>query len=279
MFATDDDNDGKQEIHFDFGSLGVWRYDWDTYGWYQFSNINPYKGLKMDFRVYGYEEGCWSFPTYGVWSIWGASPVYVQLTGTVTSNDDHASARFIDHTAAEDLVMDFGGLGMWIFKESDETWTQISSISPNRVREVKFVGGQDYELLVEDNADGKLYWWNWGTGGGSMTLISSADIGPSSAWCEPFDYNGTDSGDEEVIIPWNAGGASMFDYSAGSTTTLMLNQLYFVKFMVRGDYYGVGYNGTIAFVFTSASPQPGLWLYDQANGYVQLTSVVPDGGY
>ena len=62
-------------------------------------------------------------------------------------------------------------------------------------------------------------------------------------------------------------------------TNEMLKQLYFVKFMVRGDYYGVGYNGTIAFAFTSASPQPGLWLYDQANGYVQLTSVVPDGGY
>jgi len=279
MFATDDDNDGLDEIHVDFGSLGVWRYDWDTLAWMQLSNLSPNNGLRMDTTLAGYEEGCWSFPMYGVWRIYGTGPTsYIQLTGTVTSNDDHVSAKITNSSGAEDLVMDFGSLGIWLCKEDYHSWYQFSSIDPSRVKEVKFVGGQDYELLVDDNAGG-LYWVNWTGSGGNPTLITNTAIGPGSAWCETFDYDGTDSGDEEVIIPWTAGGASMFDFSAGSTLTLILTTSYYVKFMVKGDYYGRGYDSTIAFVFTSSSPMPGLWLYDKVNGYVQLSGLVPDGVY
>ena len=279
IFATDDDNDGLTEVHCDFGSLGVWRLD-DDGPWTQLSGLDPYNGLRMDTFTYGYEEACWSFPSVGVWRIFDASgPLYTHLTGTVNANDDHASAQFTNTSGAEDLVMDFASLGLWLLEEDSHTaWHQISTMSVNRLKEVKFVGAQDYELIVEDNAGG-LYWGNWNGSSFTWYLISSQDTGPGSAFCETFDYDGTDGGDEEVIIPWTSGGASIFDYSAGGTLTLMLNTSYYVRFMVKGDYYGRGYDSTMAFVFSSSSPYPGLWLYDQVNGYVQLTGEIPDGVY
>lgn len=279
MFASDDDGDGKDEIWFDYGNvgLGVWHYDWDLYAWRMISNLNPYNGLRMDAWVYGWPEACWSFPTYGVWNIYGSW--YTQLTGTTTSNDDHASAQFTNTAGAEDLVMDFGSLGIWLCNEDDVSWTQISTMSPNRIREVKFMGVSDYELLIEDNLGG-LYWWNWNTSGGTSTLITNTDIGPGAAWCEPFDKTGGDSGDEEVFIPWNAGGAAIFDYSAGSTLTPWINTAFFVKFAVRGDYFGRGRDSTLAIAFTSASPTSGLWLYDghtDSGNWISFN--IPDGAY
>ena len=282
MFATDDDNDGNDEIQVDFGSLGVWRWDWDTDAWIQLSGLNPYYGLRMDVGAFGYEEGVWCFPGVGigVWNIYmiGSSPVYNQLTGTTNSNDDHASARFTNAAGAEDLIMDFGALGLWLYKETWGPWVQVSGMSVNRVKEVKFVGTQDYELLAEDNAGG-LYWANWNGTGMTFTLITSTDIGPGAAWCETFDQDGADSGDEEVIIPWTAGGASVFDYSAGSTLTLLINTDYFVKFMVKGDYYNLGYDSTMLFVFDSPSPVVGVWLYAQGGWGQWISNNVPDGGY
>ncbi|OGD19901.1 MAG: hypothetical protein A2W03_08460 [Candidatus Aminicenantes bacterium RBG_16_63_16] len=291
MFATDDDSDGIDDVHVDFGALGVWRFDFDSFSmanWRQLSNLNPYEGLRMDFRTAGYEEGLWSFPTYGLWNIWffGANPVYNQLTGTVTIEDDFASSNFASSSGAEDVVADFAGLGLWMFRASDEVWYQISSMSANRVKEVKFVGGQDYELLAEDNAGG-LYWGNWNGASFTWTLITNSDIGPSAAWCETFDEDGTDSGDEEVIIPLTGAGALKYDYSAGPALTTWISDspAWYISCMVKGDYYGRGYDSTLAVVFSSASAAgaPGLWLYDKqatwGASWAHISNSVPDGLY
>jgi hypothetical protein len=201
----------------------------------------------------------------------------------VTYEDDFASADFTS-LGSEDIVADFAGLGLWLWKSDSSGWVQISSMSANRVKEARFVGGsQDYELLAEDNAGG-LYWGNWNGSTFVWTTITSTDIGPGSAFCETFDYDGIDSGDEEVIIPWTAGGAAMFDYSAGSSLTAFISTGYFVKFIVKGDYYNRGHDSTLAVAFTSASGQPGLWLYEKdaggaAGGWYLLSSVIPDGTY
>ena len=284
MFATDDDEDGIDEVHVDFDTMGVWRLDEPA--WTQLSVLIPYNGLRMDAWDYGYEEGAWSFPTYGVWNIyWVGVPIYEQLTGTVNGNDDHASAQFTSTAGAEDLVMDFSTLGIWLYKEDGSGWVQVSTMNPNRVKEVKFYGGQDYEyeLLVEDNLGG-LYWGDWNGGGMNWTLITADDIGPGSAWCETFDYDGTDGGEEEVIIPWTSGGASIFNYSAGSSLTPFLVNSYYVNFMVKGDYYGRGRDSTMAFVMGASSPMPGVWLYEKDSGgaltgWYQISTYVPDGLY
>jgi len=280
MFSTDDDNDGRDELHVDFGSLGLWRYDLDNSSWIQLSGLDPLLGLRMDAGYAGYEEGCHMFLTHGVWNIYGSPPVYIQLTGTVTANDDHASAKFTNSAGAEDLIVDFGGLGLWLYKEDLSGWVQASSMSANRVKEVKFAGTQDYELLAEDNVGG-LYWGNWNGGGMTWTLITDDDIGPGSAWCETFDIDGNDNGDEEVVIPWAAGGAGLFDYSAGSV--LMKNFIsssYFIKYLVKGDYYNRGYDSTLAVVYVAPSPQVGIFLTEPGTGAGNwITHQIPDGLY
>ena len=286
MFAVDDDLDGVQEIQVDFGTIGIWRNDaGGPSSWEQYSGLNPYYGLKTNYGNIALDEGTWTFDSVGMWALYqsGGSNFYRQLTGTVTYEDDFASADFTS-LGSEDIVADFASLGLWLWKSNSSGWVQISPMSANRVKEVKFVGGsQDYELLAEDNAGG-LYWGNWNGSTFVWTLITNTDIGPSSAFCETFDYDGTDSGDEEVIIPWTAGGAVMFDYSAGSSQTAFINTGYFVKFVVKGDYYNRGHDSTLAVAFTSASGQPGLWLFEKDSGGSEggwhlLSSVVPDGVY
>ena len=283
MFSVDDDFDTRDEIQVDFGTLGVWRYDWDDSSWTQLSGLNPYNGLRMDVGGPGYEEGCWSFSSVGVWNIYksntGSNLFYTQLTGTVNGNDDHTSAHFTNTAGAEDLVMDFGTLGIWLYRETWGPWYQISGMDPNRIKEVKFVGGsQDYELLAHDNAGG-LYWGNWNGSTFVWTLITSASIGPG--WCETFDKDGADSGDEEVIIPASAGGAYIFDYSAGSTFNqwIGVGTNWHINFMVKGDYYTRGYDSTLAVAFSSTSDNPGLWTWDQTAGWVKISGNVPDGFY
>ncbi len=287
MFATDDDNDGKDEIQVDFGTLGVWRYDWDTSSWMQYSNLNPYYGLRSDYWTAGYDEGAWLFPTYGVWLLYvnvSGNPVYEQITGTITSNDDHASAKFTNASGAEDLVMDFGSLGIWLFKENPGGgWVQVSTMNPNRVKEVKFVGSSDYELLVHDNAGG-LYWGNWNGSGMNWTLILASGFDPTH-WCETFDQDGTDSGDEEVIIPSSTGGCWIYDYSAGETLNgfIGIGANWHINFMVKGDYYNRGYDSTMVFVFSATSDSPGVYLYDKqptwGASWVKISNNVPDGVY
>ena len=132
MFATDDDNDGVDEIQVDFGTLGVWHFDPDNWAWIQMSGLNPYNGLRMDYLQADYEEGVWNFPNVGMWLMYtdttGSGIYYEQLTGTVTAADDHASANFVNDTGAEDLVADFGGLGLWLYKSDRTGWVQVSSM-------------------------------------------------------------------------------------------------------------------------------------------------------
>ncbi len=73
MIAVDSDNDGDDELQVDFGTLGVWEWDVTSSAWLQISGLNPYYGLKMDVGGYLYEEGCWLFPTVGVWNIFQSS--------------------------------------------------------------------------------------------------------------------------------------------------------------------------------------------------------------
>ena len=83
-------------------------------------------------------------------------------------------------------MADFASLGLWLWKSNSSGWVQISPMSANRVKEVKFVGGsQDYELLAEDNAGG-LSWGNWNGSTFVWTLITNDDHRPEP-WCETFD--------------------------------------------------------------------------------------------
>ena len=93
--------------------------------------------------------------------------------------------------------------------------------------------------------------------------------------------DGTDGGDEEVVIPWlSTGGASIFNYSAGSTLSPFYATGYYINFMVKADTYGRGYDSTMITAFGGSSPATGLHLYDQKGGVsTWISSLTPDGQY
>lgn len=286
LFAVDDDGDGKDEIQVDFGTRGVWRYDFDSMAWTQYSGLNPTYGVKTDLAPAGVQEGVWNFPTGGMWAMWtnaAGKAAYRQLSSTYTAEPAMVSAHFISSTGPEDLVADFGSLGLWLCQGSDGSWVKISSTNARRVKDVKFVDPES-RLLLEDSA-GALYWGGWNGTGMTWTAIVNPgtggfEIGPG--WCESFDLYDWDSGDEEVLIPVKNVGAYLYDYSNNNDLKLFINSFYVVNLAVRGDYYGKGRDSTLAVVFGSTSYEPGLWLHeDESNpghwGWAKISPYVPDG--
>lgn len=275
-FAVDDDNDGGQELQVDFGSIGLWRYD-DAGGagtWHQFSSVNPYLGSKMDTYTLGYEEGCWLLPAYGVWRLWWfeGEPVVQNLTGTVTSDKDLASARFIGGTG-EDLALDFGSLGIWLCHNNDHSWHFISALSAKKMREVQFGGGA-WELLVDFDGDVGLHYWSFG-GGFPGVVTEIIDEDPDTGFCEPFDPDGNMESsviDEELAVDRGLNGLWQYNSTGGVWNRLSPND---PVFMVRGDFWKDGRKTALAVDFGPL----GLWVFDgRYPNWFQISGLSPDDG-
>jgi len=65
--AVDDDGDGADELHVDFGEIGVWRYDYESKAWTRLSGWNPDYTLQSDFWMVGPEEICYDFGAGGLY--------------------------------------------------------------------------------------------------------------------------------------------------------------------------------------------------------------------
>ena len=65
-FATDDDGDGHDELQLRFAN-GVWRHDFDTHAWLQYSPTVPGGGSRSDMGTSGWNEGLWSYGGQGLW--------------------------------------------------------------------------------------------------------------------------------------------------------------------------------------------------------------------
>jgi len=275
--APDDDGDGRQELHVNFGpTLGVWRYDEGADGaasWKQISTFNPVGGLRTDLQPAGQEEGCFLIPKTGLWTISWADrePVYQQLTGMENGNDDFASAKIIGGEA-EDLVMDLDAKGIWLCQNTDRTWYQISDKSPDRMMAVQF-GGGGRELILDFNGDQGLYVWSFTGYPGTLTKLYPAD--PDFGFVEPFDPDGRveKADDEELAIDFGTNGLWKYDFSRRTWTLLNTKN---PEFMVAGDYWNEGSKATLAVDF---GPD-GLWLYEgRAGGWFKISGNSPDGGY
>jgi hypothetical protein len=273
-FIVNDDFDIGKELYVDFASLGLWRHEYHNLAsWMQVSGLNMSTGLRMNTYAAAIEEACAMFPTYGVWRMWytGTSMSITQLSGTVTSEDDHASAKFTGGTA-EDLVIDFGTLGLWLCQENDQSWHQIDTGSINRVREVYFIGNPDAELLILYNGSPAGLWmWNYGTWPGSLTQLT-AMTPDADGFVEPLDINGgtETNGDQEVAVDLGANGLWIYDNTDQSWTQISaLNPV----FMVAGDYWNHGYNDTLAVDFGTN----GFWRYTASTGsWTHLSGASPD---
>jgi len=273
-FVVQDDSDTELELYVDFASLGLWRYNYVGGVWTQVSGLNMFNGLRMNTAGVAIEEACALFPTYGVWRIWfnGAAPQISQLSGTATDEDDHASARFTGG-AAEDLVIDFGSLGLWLCEEDTQEWHQIDANTIDRVKEVYFIGNTDAELLIKHlTTPTGLYMWNYGTWPGSLTQLN-AWAPDTDGFVEPFDINGDTetNGDQEVAVDFGPNGLWIYDNTDQSWTQISALD---PVFMVAGDYWDHGYKDTLAVDFGSTY---GFWRYTASTkSWSQLSSSSPD---
>jgi hypothetical protein len=271
--VADDDADGVDEVYVDFGAVGLWRFDQVGGSWIQMSSLDAASGLRMDTINPGFEEACAAFPAQGIWRMtFPGAPVYYLLTGTSTSEDDHASAKFTGG-AAEDLVVDFGTLGLWLLKENDYIWHNIDPNSVDRVREVYFVGDTGAELLIRYNASPAGLWlWDYAGFPGAVTQLHAWTPDPAG-FVEPFDVNGDTetNGDQEVAVDFGSNG--LWKYDSTDLSWIQLSGLD-PEFMVAGDYGDVGYKGTLIVDF---GPAYGLWQYTASTGaWLQISGLSPD---
>jgi hypothetical protein len=274
--ALDDDKDKRQELHVVFGKPpGIWRYDEATGGagtWKQLSPFTPSFGLRTATRPGGPEEGCYSFPGKGVWTVSFAGGVVhaEQLSGMEIDGDDAASAPFTGGPG-DDLIIDFAAKGLWLCRNSDHAWQQITDRGADRIGQVQF-GPGGRRLLVDFNGDEGLFYWTYGGSPGKLTRLSPED--PDAGFCETFDRDGpNEKGDgQELAVDFGKSGLWLYEYS---TNTWALINTKNPVFMVRGDYWGKGFDSTLAVSFGT----DGLWLYEgKSGGWYQISSNAPDCG-
>ena len=273
--ALDDDGDGWQELHVNFGpDIGLWRYEEDADGngsWTQISNLFPSWGFRADRSPAGKEEGCYFFPTAGVWMItWsGKEAGHRQLTGNEDGRAVFASARFIG-SEGEDVVLGFRGKGIWLCQASDDNWYQISERSPVRMTTARS-GTGGARLVIDFEGDRGLSVWNYAGYPGRLARLHHAD--PDSGFCEPFDPDGRaeKTGEQELAIDF--GPIGLWKYSFSRRTWTLLNTKN-PEFMVAGDYWNEGSQATLAVDF---GPD-GLWLYEGRFGnWFKISANSPDG--
>jgi hypothetical protein len=274
--ALDDDGDKRQELHVVFGTPpGVWRYEERKGGassWKQISPFNPCSGLRTATRPSGPEEGGYLFPGSGVWtiSLAGDEIQSRQLSGTETCADDNASARFLAGDA-EDLIIDFGAKGLWLCENTRLAWHELSNRSADRVLPVRLGRGVQ-RLVIDFNGDSGLYYWTFDGFPGTMTKLHSAD--PDAGFCEAFERDGSDrqNGSQQLAVDFGKSG--LWSYDHGRRTWSLVNTKNPV-FMAAGDYWGLGFDSTLAVSFGA----DGLWLCEaKGGGWYQISNNAPDCG-
>jgi hypothetical protein len=277
MLAVDDDSDDNVEVHVDFGSKGLWRYDYVT-GWKKLTGDDPGRGIQAEYWDLGIQEGVWQFPS-GTWAVSQTitGTRWDQLTDSIMSDDNVSAELGIGDNSLE-LVCDFYPMGLWgVNKEStSETWYRLTDDDPYDIRAVRFVGNVDYELLVTFGSPGGLWMWNTSDGtfpGTTWTRLTTDTPMTDEAFCEPFDPNGLveTNGDEEVAIDFGAKGLWLYNYTTTLHWTKLTNDS--PTYMVRSDLNGDGVNNYLICDFGIK----GLWYFKGATmTWHRLTGDSPD---
>lgn len=275
-FATDDDGDGLQELQVDFGTLGVWRYDDNnggTFSWNQYSGLNPTIGVRSAIQPPASDQGVWSFGAVGAWRLnWTTGPQYAQLTGTAVAGNDDASGKFTGG-AGEDLVLDFGTLGLWL-SGAVGTWNQIVSQQTSFVDKVKFEGSANDQLVVVYKNTPGLNLWSYSNFPGTVTQLDPTSPDADGA-IEPFDPDAVTEGtiDDELACDYGAQG--LWVYDSGTQGWIQIN-LDNPIFMVAANFWADPANTTLVVNFGAN----GLWLYDGAYDYWwPISAYAPDSSY
>ena len=209
-FATDDDGDGHEELQLGFTS-GVWRHDFDTHSWLQYTSTIPEGGRRADMGSWGWQEGLWSFGYYqGLWSFFmaGSNQTVRLLTSSTAEWDDVVAARFDPTMPAETAIADFGAVGTWLSNSNTvaPTWGLITPSAPlalNAIHTGTIAGGLPiYDLIFADDA-GRPWIWSKASGFAQMTPSTL-----ESGFCEPYQARGLVdvSGRQQAACDFGAAG-------------------------------------------------------------------------
>jgi hypothetical protein len=272
-FTTDDDADGNDEVHFDFDTDGIWRYDMaGATTWMKLNSSSPETtSLRSDLWTAAHDEGAFGFGGVGFWTvlITGGTPSWSKINAT-NPGDDNVSAECGIGDAAEELICDFGASGLWLYDGS--SWNKISSNEPHDIVAAVLPSDAGHEIFCAFNGTAGLWQWDWtGSYPGTWTLISGDTPDWDSGFCEPFDPN--EDGWEELAIDYASNGLWIYD-SAAVTKLVKINDND-PEFMVRMDYFGDGYDNVLIVDFGSGV---GLWFYDgRIDTWTRLTTSSPDG--
>jgi hypothetical protein len=271
-FATDDDVDGDDEVYLTFGADGLWRYDKGAATILTKMNAaNPNSNsLRSDLWTAGHEEGALGYGTNGLWTVWDylGNPYWSKINAT-SPGDDNVSAECGIGDAAEELIIDFSSIGLWLYDGS--SWHILNSSPPLDVIAAYLPGLADHELLCSFSGTAGLWMWNYtGSYPGSWFLLSGNTPDWDGGFCEPFDPK--DDGWEEVAVDFGSNGLWLYDHAAAINWTKLNSSN--PQFMIRCDYYCQGNDTGLAVDFGSG----GLWLYNgKTSAWTKLTTFSPDG--
>ena len=257
-FAVDDDGDGHEEIQLGFAPGGVWRHDFDTHLWLQYTTSVPNGGRRSDMGTWGWHEGLWAFGTDGLWVFYatGTTPTASMLTSSAATFDDVVAARFDPSLPAESIVADFALSGTWLSNASvaGTMWTEITPSAPRALTPIH--SGTTAATLPVYNlifADDTSRPWIWSKSGGFAAMTSST-LEPG--FCEPYAARGRvdTSGRQQAACDFGSDGLWEYDQSGTWKQLTVSNPVS----MLRCDFYGVGVKVSLVVNF---GPGVGLWLY------------------
>lgn len=255
----------QTRLFVNFGSQGVWHY---RLNWGQGSVLEPVHGLNWKTKS---GEAVFCFPGQGVWSFINDGAQLRQLTGTETLEDDHVSGRFMNSETSDNLIMDFGGLGLWMISTGlFPVWIQISADDVNRLVAAN-LGAPHPGAVILDNFKPGLYYWHYTESLPGIEVRLSAATPDPFGFCEPFDFNQDyPMNDDELAVDFGENGLWAYEFNGESWTQLSAEN---PVFMVAGDFWGDGINTALTVSFGAQ----GLWLYDgRFHRWTQISSTAPD---
>jgi len=278
-YAVDDDGDGIDELHADFGEIGIWRYDIALQGWTLLTGWNPDVTQQSDSWTTGIGEICYDFGAGGLWINWWP-PEYPTWRKLSPNNigADNAAGDMGAGDIADEIAFDFEDIGFWIYQyDSTPNWHQITGDFVVDLIKAHVVTGTDYDLIVQFNTIAGLWMWDYnGAWPGQWTRLSPDDPTWDEAFCEPFDPDGVMelTGEEEFAADFNTLGLWLYDHYA-PIKWIKINE-WSPQFMVRADLNGVGVDTCLVCDFGTE----GLWYYDGQTGtWTKLSPDSPDRGF
>ncbi len=175
--AADFGDGGGSGLIMDFGPLGIWlAEDYSAYplGWHILSSYDPLRVREVAFAEggnYDYELLCdfksGALPGLWLWNYTGFPGTWEKISNSETGpgfcEPYNADGGSIGGDADEEVAVDFEGLGLWLYNNTDGSWVQMSAYNPVFMVRMDLHGSGVHNCLVVDFGAGVGLWCHDGT--------------------------------------------------------------------------------------------------------------------